>query len=155
MALGTQWSLLTVSCHSLWLRSLRLGWLLGAWLMAAPSAVPQGRETEWLFGTEEGRRQLAASAGFGRLVTVALHREQRYEGMAGIQAELSGKVMELAPPSLPARQQVSPATRPPHPASPKIGTRLVLPAAAPPSPRETKQQCVSWLPWWGGDGPQR
>ncbi|XP_009891205.1 PREDICTED: methyltransferase-like protein 13 [Charadrius vociferus] len=68
--------------------------------------IPQGRETEWLFGTEEGRRQLAASAGFGRLVTVALHREQHYEGMAGIQTELSGKVMELAPPGLPARQQV-------------------------------------------------
>ncbi|NXX32778.1 MET13 protein, partial [Nicator chloris] len=68
--------------------------------------IPQGRETEWLFGTEEGRRQLAASAGFGRLLTVALHREQHYEGMAGIQAELSGKVMELAPPGLPARQQV-------------------------------------------------
>ncbi|OXB57996.1 hypothetical protein ASZ78_011806 [Callipepla squamata] len=68
--------------------------------------IPQGRETEWLFGTEEGRRQLAASAGFGRLVTAALHREQHYEGMASIQAELSGKVMELAPPGLPARQQV-------------------------------------------------
>ncbi|XP_025979230.2 eEF1A lysine and N-terminal methyltransferase isoform X2 [Dromaius novaehollandiae] len=68
--------------------------------------IPQGRETEWLFGTEEGRRQLAASAGFRRLVTAALHREQHYEGMAGIQAELSGKVMELAPPGLPARQQV-------------------------------------------------
>ncbi|XP_041335052.1 eEF1A lysine and N-terminal methyltransferase isoform X2 [Pyrgilauda ruficollis] len=68
--------------------------------------IPQGRETEWLFGTEEGRRQLAASAGFVRLLTVALHREQLYEGMAGIQAELSGKVMELAPPGLPARQQV-------------------------------------------------
>ncbi|KAF2988152.1 hypothetical protein EK904_013686 [Melospiza melodia maxima] len=68
--------------------------------------IPQGRETEWLFGTEEGRRQLAASAGFGRLLTVALHREQLYEGMAAIQAELSGKVMELAPPGLPARQQV-------------------------------------------------
>ncbi|NXJ10949.1 MET13 protein, partial [Odontophorus gujanensis] len=68
--------------------------------------IPQGRETEWLFGSEEGRRQLAASAGFGRLVTAALHREQHYEGMASIQAELSGKVMELAPPGLPARQQV-------------------------------------------------
>lgn len=84
--------------------------------MAAPSAVPQGRETEWLFGTEEGRRQLAASAGFGRLLTVALHREQHYEGMASIQAELSGKVMELAPPGLPARQQVSP-----HCPAPKQG----------------------------------
>ncbi|XP_038614395.1 eEF1A lysine and N-terminal methyltransferase [Tachyglossus aculeatus] len=68
--------------------------------------VPQGRETEWLFGTEEGRKQLAASAGFRRLITVALHREQRYDGMDGIQAELSGKVMELAPPGLPAQHQV-------------------------------------------------
>lgn len=92
-----------MACHSLWLEGQEQ-----PRLMAAPSAVPQGRETEWLFGTEEGRRQLAASAGFGRLLTVALHREQLYEGMAAIQAELSGKVMELAPPGLPARQQVSP-----------------------------------------------
>nr|XP_006128863.2 methyltransferase-like protein 13 [Pelodiscus sinensis] len=68
--------------------------------------VPQGRETEWLFGTEAGGRQLAASAGFRRLVTVALHRDQHYAGMEGIQAQLSGKVMELAPPGLPAHQQV-------------------------------------------------
>ncbi|NXH19905.1 MET13 protein, partial [Bucco capensis] len=68
--------------------------------------IPQGRETEWLFGTEEGRRQLATSAGFRRLVTVALHREQHYKDMASIQAELSAKVMELAPPGLPAQQQV-------------------------------------------------
>lgn len=89
--------------------------------MAPPSAVPQGRETEWLFGTEEGRRQLAASAGFGRLLTVALHREQHYEGMAGIQAELSGKVMELAPLGLPARQQVSPHCPAPWPGFPEPG----------------------------------
>ncbi|CAM5134141.1 unnamed protein product [Eretmochelys imbricata] len=68
--------------------------------------IPQGRETEWLFGTEAGRKQLAASAGFRRLITVALHRDQHYEGMEGIQAELSGKVMELAPPGLPSQQQV-------------------------------------------------
>ncbi|NWH76927.1 MET13 protein, partial [Piaya cayana] len=68
--------------------------------------IPQGRETEWLFGTEEGRKQLASSAGFRRLITVALHREQQYKGMASIQAELSGKVMELAPLGLPAQQQV-------------------------------------------------
>ncbi|XP_006277644.1 eEF1A lysine and N-terminal methyltransferase [Alligator mississippiensis] len=68
--------------------------------------IPQGRETEWLFGMEEGRKQLAASAGFRRLITVALHRDQHYEGMESIQAELSGKVMELAPPGLPAHQQV-------------------------------------------------
>ncbi|XP_020826158.1 eEF1A lysine and N-terminal methyltransferase isoform X1 [Phascolarctos cinereus] len=68
--------------------------------------IPQGRETEWLFGMEEGRKQLAASAGFRRLIIVALHRDQHYQGMDSIQAELSGKVMELAPPGLPAQQQV-------------------------------------------------
>lgn len=49
---------------------------------------------------------------------MALHREQLYEGMAAIQAELSGKVMELAPPGLPARQQVSPLCPAPWWASP-------------------------------------
>ncbi|XP_060088414.1 eEF1A lysine and N-terminal methyltransferase [Heteronotia binoei] len=68
--------------------------------------VPQGRETEWVFGTEEGRKQLAASAGFRRLVTVALHWDQHYESMETIQAELSEKVMELAPPGLQAQQKV-------------------------------------------------
>lgn len=71
-----------------------------------PDPVPQGRETEWLFGTEEGRKQLAVSAGFWRLVTVALHRNQHYDNMGAIQAELSEKVMELAPAGLPAQQQV-------------------------------------------------
>uniref|UniRef100_A0ABM5G9K0 eEF1A lysine and N-terminal methyltransferase n=1 Tax=Pogona vitticeps TaxID=103695 RepID=A0ABM5G9K0_9SAUR len=65
--------------------------------------VPQGRETEWLFGTEEGRKQLAASAGFWRLVVVSLHRDQQYEDMSAIQAELSEKVMELAPAGLSAQ----------------------------------------------------
>ncbi|XP_004688538.1 PREDICTED: methyltransferase-like protein 13 isoform X1 [Condylura cristata] len=68
--------------------------------------IPQGRETEWLFGMEEGRKQLAASAGFRRLITVALHRGQRYESMDSIQAELSTRVMELAPAGMPTQQQV-------------------------------------------------
>ncbi|XP_006887489.1 PREDICTED: methyltransferase-like protein 13 isoform X1 [Elephantulus edwardii] len=68
--------------------------------------IPQGRETEWLFGMEEGRKQLAASAGFRRLVTVALHRGQQYEGMDSIQAELSARVMELAPAGMPVQQKV-------------------------------------------------
>nr|XP_014345432.1 PREDICTED: methyltransferase-like protein 13 isoform X2 [Latimeria chalumnae] len=68
--------------------------------------IPQGRETEWLFGTDEGRKQLAQSAGFRRLLVVSLHRDQDYAGMQSIQSELSGKVMELAPPGLPHNQQV-------------------------------------------------
>ncbi|XP_069497341.1 eEF1A lysine and N-terminal methyltransferase isoform X1 [Ambystoma mexicanum] len=68
--------------------------------------IPQGRETEWLFGTEEGRKQLAGSAGYRRLIVVALHRDQLYHGMEGIQSELSTKVLELAPKGLPDNHQI-------------------------------------------------
>ncbi|XP_072686713.1 eEF1A lysine and N-terminal methyltransferase isoform X4 [Canis lupus baileyi] len=75
-------------------------------MLAEVGRVLQGRETEWLFGMEEGRKQLAATAGFRRLITVALHRGQQYEGMDSIQAELSARVMELAPAGMPSQQQV-------------------------------------------------
>ncbi|XP_063796059.1 eEF1A lysine and N-terminal methyltransferase isoform X2 [Pseudophryne corroboree] len=68
--------------------------------------IPQGRETEWLFGSEPGRRQLAGSVGFRRLIIVALHRDQQYESMETIQSELSAKVLELAPPGLPDNKQI-------------------------------------------------
>ncbi|XP_073499235.1 eEF1A lysine and N-terminal methyltransferase [Phyllobates terribilis] len=68
--------------------------------------IPQGRETEWLFGSETGRRQLAGNVGFRRLLFVALHRDQQYESMEAIQSELSAKVLELAPPGLPDNQQI-------------------------------------------------
>ncbi|KAH3791689.1 hypothetical protein DPMN_145178 [Dreissena polymorpha] len=60
--------------------------------------VPQGRETEWMFSTEAGRQQLSESAGFERLVVVTLDRNHAYLDLEAVQAELSGKVMELAPP---------------------------------------------------------
>ncbi|XP_063483414.1 eEF1A lysine and N-terminal methyltransferase isoform X4 [Symphalangus syndactylus] len=75
-------------------------------MLAEVGRVLQGRETEWLFGMDEGRKQLAASAGFRRLITVALHRGQQYESMDHIQAELSARVMELAPAGMPTQQQV-------------------------------------------------
>ncbi|KAF6292782.1 eEF1A lysine and N-terminal methyltransferase [Rhinolophus ferrumequinum] len=75
-------------------------------MLAEVGRVLQGRETEWLFGMEDGRKQLALSAGFRRLITVALHRGQQYDGMDSIQAELSARVMELAPAGMPAQQQV-------------------------------------------------
>ncbi|OCT85225.1 hypothetical protein XELAEV_18023389mg [Xenopus laevis] len=68
--------------------------------------IPHGRETEWLFGLEQGRRQLAGN-GFRRLIIVALHRDQQYTDMKAIQSELSSKVLELAPPGLPDNQQVT------------------------------------------------
>ncbi|XP_063056507.1 eEF1A lysine and N-terminal methyltransferase isoform X2 [Engraulis encrasicolus] len=68
--------------------------------------VPQGRESDWLYGSAEGRVQLAASANFKRLVIASMHRDQEYQDMQAIQSELSPMVMELAPPGMPANQQV-------------------------------------------------
>lgn len=68
--------------------------------------MPQGRESDWLYGSAEGRVQLASSANFRRLVIVSMHRDQEYQDMQAIQAELSPMVMELAPPGMPANQQV-------------------------------------------------
>lgn len=53
-----------------------------------------------MFGTDEGRSQLATSAGFQRLVVVCLHPSHSYADMEQVKAELSAKVMELAPPGL-------------------------------------------------------
>ncbi|XP_076873354.1 eEF1A lysine and N-terminal methyltransferase [Brachyhypopomus gauderio] len=68
--------------------------------------VPQGRESDWLYGSAEGRAQLASSAKFRRLIVVAMHRDQEYEDMQAVQSELSPMVMELAPPGMPPNQQV-------------------------------------------------
>ncbi|XP_061681831.1 eEF1A lysine and N-terminal methyltransferase [Syngnathoides biaculeatus] len=68
--------------------------------------VPQGSESAWLYSSSEGRRQLAASANFRRLVIVAMHRNQEYSDMQAVQSELSPMVMDLAPPGMPNNQQV-------------------------------------------------
>ncbi|XP_060773541.1 eEF1A lysine and N-terminal methyltransferase isoform X2 [Neoarius graeffei] len=68
--------------------------------------VPQGRESDWLYGSAEGRTQLAASANFRRLIIVTMHRDQEYKDMQVVQSELSPMVMELAPPGMPTNQQV-------------------------------------------------
>ncbi|KAM9848552.1 eEF1A lysine and N-terminal methyltransferase [Aulostomus maculatus] len=68
--------------------------------------VPQGSETAWLYSSSEGRRQLAASANFRRLVIAAMHRNQEYTDMQAVQSELSPMVMDLAPPGMPDNQQV-------------------------------------------------
>lgn len=68
--------------------------------------VPRGSETAWLYSSNEGRRQLAASANFRRLVIVLMHRNQEYTDMQAVQSELSAVVMDLAPPGMPTNQQV-------------------------------------------------
>uniref|UniRef100_A0A3Q2NMZ0 eEF1A lysine and N-terminal methyltransferase n=1 Tax=Fundulus heteroclitus TaxID=8078 RepID=A0A3Q2NMZ0_FUNHE len=67
--------------------------------------VPRGSETAWLYCSPEGRRQLAASANFRRLVIVSMHRNQEYTDMEAVQSELSPVVMDLAPPGMPTNQQ--------------------------------------------------
>ncbi|KAF0290517.1 Methyltransferase-like protein 13 [Amphibalanus amphitrite] len=60
--------------------------------------VPQGRETEWLFGSPAGRRQLAETAGHDRLVVVHLPaRDHQYGDLEQVKAELSESVMQLRP----------------------------------------------------------
>ncbi|KAM9762490.1 eEF1A lysine and N-terminal methyltransferase [Menidia menidia] len=68
--------------------------------------VPRGSETAWLYSSSEGRKQLAASANFRRLVVAAMHRNQEYTDMQAVQSELSPVVMDLAPPGMLANQQV-------------------------------------------------
>lgn len=68
--------------------------------------MPQGSETAWLYSSSEGRKQLAASANFRRLIIVAMHRSQEYKDMQAIQSELSPMVMDLAPPGMPDNHKV-------------------------------------------------
>uniref|UniRef100_M4BQG5 Methyltransferase type 11 domain-containing protein n=1 Tax=Hyaloperonospora arabidopsidis (strain Emoy2) TaxID=559515 RepID=M4BQG5_HYAAE len=63
--------------------------------------IPQGREHEWMFSTEEGANELAAGAGFSRLILVAFGRGgHAFESTAKVQEELNAKIMELAPDTL-------------------------------------------------------
>ncbi|XP_039447622.1 eEF1A lysine and N-terminal methyltransferase homolog [Culex pipiens pallens] len=59
--------------------------------------VPQGRETEWLFSTPQGRQKLLASASHDRLAIVSLHRGQVYASWDAVKDELAESVKSLAP----------------------------------------------------------
>ncbi|KFB38679.1 AGAP008472-PA-like protein [Anopheles sinensis] len=62
--------------------------------------VPQGRETEWLFATPQGRQKLQASANFDRLAVVTLHRGHVYTDLEAVKVELAESVKSLAPSGL-------------------------------------------------------
>lgn len=69
--------------------------------------IPQGREHEWMFSTEEGANELAAGAGFSRLIIVALGRSgHAFESTAKVQEELNAKVVELAPDTLGPEEKI-------------------------------------------------
>ncbi|ESO09366.1 hypothetical protein HELRODRAFT_186734 [Helobdella robusta] len=62
--------------------------------------VPQGRETEWMFSTYEGRKQLHKSCNYERLLIVLLNRFHEYPSLDLVKKELSSKVLQLAPPNV-------------------------------------------------------
>lgn len=68
--------------------------------------VPQGRESEWMFSTPEGREQLTEECQAERVIVVHLCREQNYLCLDQVKKELSSKVMELAPASYVPGQMV-------------------------------------------------
>ena len=59
-----------------------------------------------MFSTAEGRTQICDSSKCQRLVVVHLQRNQTYESLDHVKAELSSNVMELAPPELPPNTDV-------------------------------------------------
>lgn len=59
--------------------------------------APQGRETEWLFSTKQGRRKLLESAQHLRLAIVVMHRNQSYTSLDDIKKELNETVKSFAP----------------------------------------------------------
>ena len=63
----------------------------------AASAWLQGREHEWLFASEAGQQQVAASCAAKRLILVTLNRGHTFGDSAAVQAELGPLVVPLAP----------------------------------------------------------
>ncbi|XP_050685415.1 eEF1A lysine and N-terminal methyltransferase homolog isoform X2 [Leptidea sinapis] len=59
--------------------------------------VPQGRESEWLFGTPTGRRQLQDSAKYGRLVIAILRRGHHFGSLDAVKEELAHSAKMLIP----------------------------------------------------------
>lgn len=68
--------------------------------------IPQGREHEWMFATEEGAAELAGGAGFSRLILVALGRGHQFDSTTQVQEELNAKILELAPETLGANEKI-------------------------------------------------
>ncbi|KAE8746668.1 hypothetical protein FOCC_FOCC006652 [Frankliniella occidentalis] len=63
----------------------------------AAFVVPQGRETEWLFATHEGRTSVQNSVGYDRLAVITMHRGHVYPSLEELQEELSECILQIAP----------------------------------------------------------
>ena len=58
---------------------------------------PQGRESEWLFATIEGRKKLLESAKHARLAIVVMSRGHEYKNLDEVQGELNESIKSFAP----------------------------------------------------------
>jgi hypothetical protein len=59
-----------------------------------------------LFSTKAGREELSCQAKYQRLAVVHLNRDHKYESLNAIIAELSPKVMDLAPKGIPTNYKI-------------------------------------------------
>jgi len=64
------------------------------------------RETDWLFGTKEGRHQVLKSAQRDRLAIVTLRREHKFESWDAVKTELEDCVRNLAPVDLCSKNDI-------------------------------------------------
>lgn len=62
--------------------------------------VPQGKETDWLFSTKEGRQQVLKSSQRDRLAIVTLCREHKFESWDAVKNEIEDCILNLAPEGL-------------------------------------------------------
>lgn len=66
-------------------------------LQCAVFIVPQGREHEWEFSSEEGLIRTARSNWIGRMIVVSMGHGHHFESMQLVQTELTPHVLDLAP----------------------------------------------------------
>lgn len=66
----------------------------------------KSREAEWLFNSNDGRRQLAENANFQRLVIIHLGRDHQFGSLQCVQDELASVVSSLQPKDLAANSKV-------------------------------------------------
>eukprot|EP00884_Botryococcus_braunii_P023150 jgi/Botrbrau1/9519/Bobra.0211s0010.1 len=88
--------------------------------------VPQGREHEWVFASEEGQRQIAAQCSTGRLIVLSLSHCQQYGSLEEVKKEASREVLPL----LPGLVRGSPAAVPIMTTDDGIGHRTTLETAS-------------------------
>lgn len=65
--------------------------------------VPQGREHEFLFSSEDGLKQIAESASCSRLLSFALNRGHVFHDLDSVKLELNQTVIDFSPKSFKGR----------------------------------------------------